>query len=113
MLSAARQAGSAPGALALGASRWARLHNRRMSPAGTEITVTIRLGGRLGAGRRSVRLPAGATVELMLAAVADEIEPGAGDLAAAAVAVGGDVVGRDHVLRDGDAVALILPVAGG
>jgi sulfur carrier protein ThiS len=29
------------------------------------------------------------------------------------VAVDGDVVEREHALRDGDAVAVILPVAGG
>jgi sulfur carrier protein ThiS len=106
-------AGSAPAASTLAASRGARLDNHRMSTAGQEITVTVRLGGRLGAGRRSMRLPAGATVELMLAALACEIELGAAGLAAAAVAVGGDLVGHDHPLRDGDAVALILPVAGG
>jgi sulfur carrier protein ThiS len=84
-----------------------------MSSSTTEITVAVRLGGRLGADRRSVRLPADATVEVLLAALAAELEPRTSGLAAAAVAVGGDVVGRDHALRDGDAVALILPAAGG
>jgi sulfur carrier protein ThiS len=91
----------------------ARLHNRRMSSPETQITVTVRLGGRLGAGHRSVRLPAGATVEILLAALCDQVDAGMRGLAAAAVAVGGDVVERDHALRDGDAVAVILPVAGG
>ncbi|MEA2273265.1 MAG: hypothetical protein QOI98_1973, partial [Solirubrobacteraceae bacterium] len=30
-----------------------------------------------------------------------------------AVATGGEVVGRERILRDGEALALILPVAGG
>jgi molybdopterin converting factor small subunit len=84
-----------------------------MSTGRAEIAVAVRLGGRLGTGRRNIRLPADATVELMLAALAAEIESDAGSLAAAAVVVGGDVVGRDYVLHNGDAVALILPVAGG
>jgi len=80
---------------------------------GTEMTVAVRLGGRLGAGRRSVRVAAGATVEVLLAALAAEVGLTARDLVAAAIAVDGEVVGREHVLRDGDTLALILPVASG
>ncbi len=77
------------------------------------VTVDVRLGARLGPGRRSVTLPAGATVADLVAALAPELgrEPEA--LAGVAVAVRGEVVGRGHVLRDGESVALVLPVAGG
>jgi sulfur carrier protein ThiS len=84
-----------------------------MSSPTAEIIVTVRLGGRLGSGHRRMRLPAGATVDVLLAALMVEAEPGTTGLAAAAVAVGGDIVDHDHALRDGDAVAVILPVAGG
>jgi len=77
------------------------------------VTVEVRLGARLGPGRRSVRLPAGATVGDLLAALAPELGRAEDELAGVAVAVDGEVVGRDRVLRDGDAPALILPVAGG
>jgi molybdopterin converting factor small subunit len=38
---------------------------------------------------------------------------GSARAAGVAVAVGGEIAGRDRPLRDGDAVALVLPVAGG
>jgi sulfur carrier protein ThiS len=78
-----------------------------------DVTVEVRLGARLGLGRRRVRLPAGATVADLLAALAPELGRTPGELAGVAVAVGGDVVGRERVLHDGEALALILPVAGG
>jgi len=77
------------------------------------ITVEVRLGARLGPGRRSVRLPAGATVADLLAVLEPELGRAPGELSGVAVALGGDVVGRDRVLVDGEAPALILPVAGG
>jgi sulfur carrier protein ThiS len=43
----------------------------------------------------------------------DECIPQPADLAGIAVATGGEVVGPERVLRDGEALALILPVAGG
>ena len=77
------------------------------------VTIDVRLGARLGPGRRSVTLPAGATVADLLAALADDLGRAHGDLGGVAVALGGEVVGRDRVLHDGEALALILPVAGG
>jgi sulfur carrier protein ThiS len=77
------------------------------------VTVDVRLGARLGPGRRTVRLPAGATVADLLAALAPELGRTPGELAGIAVALGGEVVGRERVLADGEALALILPVAGG
>jgi sulfur carrier protein ThiS len=77
------------------------------------VTIDVRLGARLGPGRRSVRLPDGATVADLLAALAPDLGRSPDELAGVAVAVQGEVVGRERVLRDGEALALILPVAGG
>jgi sulfur carrier protein ThiS len=77
------------------------------------VTVDVRLGTRLGPGRRSMRLPAGATVADLVAALAPELGRTPDELAGVAVATGGELVGRERVLRDGEALALILPVAGG
>jgi sulfur carrier protein ThiS len=77
------------------------------------VTVDVRLGARLGPGRRTVRLPAGATVADLLAALAPDLGRTPDELAGVAVALGGEVVGRERVLGDGEALALILPVAGG
>jgi sulfur carrier protein ThiS len=77
------------------------------------VTVDVRLGARLGPGRRSMRLPDGATVADLLAALAPDLGRSPDELAGVAVAVEGEVVGRERMLRDGDALALILPVAGG
>ena len=77
------------------------------------VTVDVRLGARLGPGRRSVRLPAGATVADLLAALADDLGRTPDELAGVAVATRGEIVGHERVLHDGEALALILPVAGG
>ena len=77
------------------------------------VTIDVRLGARLGPGRRSVRLPAGATVADLLTALAPQLGRTPDELAAVAVALDGEIVSRDRVLREGEAPALILPVAGG
>jgi sulfur carrier protein ThiS len=77
------------------------------------VTVDVRLGSRLGPGRRSLRLADGATVGDLLAELAPDLGRTPDELAGVAVALHGEVVGRDRVLRDGEAPALILPVAGG
>lgn len=77
------------------------------------ITVEVRLGARLGPGRRNVQLPGGATVADLLAALAPELGRSPRELAGVAVAVEGEVAGRERELRDGESLALILPVAGG
>jgi sulfur carrier protein ThiS len=87
--------------------------NRMSAGADSAITVGVRLGQRLGPGHRSVRLPAGATVADLLAELAPALGLAPERLASVAVAVGGDVVGRDRPLRDGDALVLVLPIAGG
>jgi sulfur carrier protein ThiS len=88
----------------------------RMSPgADSAITVGVRLGRQLGSGpaHRRVRLPAGATVADLLADLAPGLGLAPERLTSVAVAVDGDVVGRDRPLRDGEALVLVLPVAGG
>jgi sulfur carrier protein ThiS len=77
------------------------------------VTVTVRLAARLGPGRRDVRLVAGSTVSDLLAVLAPELGHAPDGLDGVAVAVQGEVVGREHVLEDGESLALILPVAGG
>lgn len=77
------------------------------------LTVDVRLGARLGPGRRSVTLPADSTVADLLAALAPDLGRTPAELAGVAVALGGEVVARDRSLRDGESLALILPVAGG
>lgn len=99
-------------------TRSTRLTGRRSCPTiggvtAAAVTVDVRLGARLGPGRRSVRLPAGATVADLVASVERELGRAPGELAGVAVAVRGEVVGRERALRDGEALALILPVAGG
>ena len=82
-------------------------------PAGAGVTVQVRLGARLGAGRRTVQLDPGATVGDLLERLAPEIGLDGERLGGVAVALAGEVVGRDRRLADGDQVALVLPVAGG
>src|SRR3954452_137783 len=77
------------------------------------MTVDVRLGARLGPGRRSMRLPAGPTVGDLLAALAPDLERSPDELHGVAVAVQGEVVGRARVLRGGEPLPLALRVAGG
>jgi hypothetical protein len=50
------------------------------------VTVDVRLGTRLGPGRRSMRLPAGATVADLIAALAPDLGRSPDELAGVAVA---------------------------
>jgi sulfur carrier protein ThiS len=84
-----------------------------MSGVAEPVTIDVRLGARLGPGRRSVRLAAGATVADLLTALAPDLGRTPDELAGVAVALRGELVGRDRVLHDGESLALILPVAGG
>jgi sulfur carrier protein ThiS len=82
-------------------------------PPDTAVTVQVRLGARLGPGVRTVRLQSGATVADLLAALAPDLGIEPERLAGVAVAVQGEIVGRGRRLHDGEALALVLPVAGG
>jgi sulfur carrier protein ThiS len=84
-----------------------------VTPGAAVLAVRVRLGSRLGPGHRRVELPAGATVADLVRALAPDLGLEPEQLAGVAVASGGEVVGRDHVLRDGESVTLLLPVAGG
>jgi sulfur carrier protein ThiS len=77
------------------------------------ITLSVRLGARLGPGQRTVRLRDGATVADLLAALGPDLDLDPRQFASVAVAVAGEVVGHGRVLGDGEAVTLVLPVAGG
>ena len=79
--------------------------------------VHVRLGAGLataaGTRRLSVTLPNGATVDTLLDRLA-ELEPGiAAGLGSALPVVRGTHAGREQELREGDEVALLIPVAGG
>jgi sulfur carrier protein ThiS len=77
------------------------------------VTVRVRLSARLGPGTRTVRLEGGATVADLLGALAPDLGLAPERLAGVAVAVDGEIVGRGRALRDGEALSLVLPVAGG
>jgi len=77
-------------------------------------TVHVRLSGRLGGGGvRTVALAPGATARDLVAALAPELGIAPQRIESVAVAVGGEIAARDRPLRDGETVALVLPVAGG
>ena len=83
----------------------------------TAVHVHVRLGAGLataaGTRRLSVTLPNGATVDTLLDRLA-ELEPGiAAGLGSALPVVRGTHAGREQELREGDEVALLIPVAGG
>jgi sulfur carrier protein ThiS len=80
---------------------------------GAAVTVEVRLGAGLGAGRRTMRLGPTATVGDLVAALGPELGVDPGRLTGVAVAVRGEVVGRDRPLCDGESVVVVLPVAGG
>ncbi|MCW3049832.1 MAG: MoaD/ThiS family protein [Solirubrobacterales bacterium] len=84
-----------------------------VAPESDTLTVHVRLSGRLGPGRQAVRLAAGGTVADLLAALAPGLGLEPERLAGVAVASAGEVVGHDRPLRDGEALVLVLPVAGG
>jgi molybdopterin converting factor subunit 1 len=82
--------------------------------AGPSICVEVRffavLRERAGAERRSVRLPAGATVADLKERLRELIPALPGG---AAVAIDLEYAPPERVLDDGDEVALIPPVSGG
>ena len=53
------------------------------------------------------------TVEKLLDALAQRYPQLRGSLPSVACAVGSQIVGREHHIRDGDEVALLPPVSGG
>jgi molybdopterin converting factor small subunit len=80
------------------------------------VRVAVRLNAgladRLGA-RRTVELPAGATAADLIERLAVEAGLDASAAGGLAVVAGGRYVGRAAPLRDGDELAVMVPVAGG
>src|SRR4051794_39697932 len=77
------------------------IRSRSHTIDGMSLTVDVRLGARLGPGRRRVTIPAGATVADVLAKLAPDLGRTEQELAGVAVALRGEVVGHDHALNDG------------
>jgi molybdopterin converting factor small subunit len=81
------------------------------------MRIDVRLGSGLarvaGGPRLGVDVKDGATVGDVLRRVAEDRPALAGGLPGALTVVGGSQVGGDRVLREGDEVAVLTPVAGG
>jgi len=88
---------------------------RDVEPVPT-IRVSVRffalLREQAGVSEQSYEIPRGSTAADLLAHVATDWN-GSAASRMASVAVNREYVPRDHVLRDGDEVALIPPVSGG
>ena len=81
------------------------------------MRIDVRLGSGLarvaGGSRLGVDVEDGATVGDVLRRVAEDRPALAGGLPGALTVVRGGQVGGDRVLREGDEVAVLTPVAGG
>jgi molybdopterin converting factor subunit 1 len=78
-----------------------------------EVLLFARLREVVGDGRVAVEAPDGATVSEVCRSLLHDRGAGAlGDMPLR-FAVAGSFVENDHVLRDGDEVAVIQPVSGG
>jgi molybdopterin converting factor small subunit len=81
------------------------------------MRIDVRLSSGLsrlaGAPRLRVDVPAGATVDDLLGAVAAQRPALAAGLPSALTVVGGRQVGGERVLAEGEEVAVLAPVAGG
>jgi len=78
-----------------------------------EVLFFAVLAKELGAERRSIQLPDNATVGEALSRLVDD-NPALGRFRAGlATAVNLEYVRSDHLLHDGDELALIPPVSGG
>jgi molybdopterin synthase sulfur carrier subunit len=67
----------------------------------------------VGRAQLQVELPAGATVDDLLRRVGEAHPDVASGLGSALTVVDGSQAGSERQLRDGERVALLLPVAGG
>jgi molybdopterin converting factor small subunit len=81
------------------------------------MRIDVRLGSGLahvaGGPRLGIDVEDGATVGDVLRRVAEDRPALAGGLSGALTVVRGGQVGGDRVLREGDEVAVLTPVAGG
>ncbi|MCE9589731.1 MAG: molybdopterin converting factor subunit 1 [Planctomycetes bacterium] len=79
----------------------------------TRILLFAALAEKTGVKETAIELPDGATVRDALAAL-EAAHPAVGEMGKGlSMAVNMAYVGRAHVLRDGDELALIPPVSGG
>jgi molybdopterin synthase sulfur carrier subunit len=81
------------------------------------VHVHVRLDAGLsrmvGRAQLQVELPAGATVDDLLRRVGEAHPDAASGLGSALTVVDGSQAGSERELREGERVALLLPVAGG
>jgi molybdopterin converting factor small subunit len=78
------------------------------------VKLRVRLGAGLStAPLRAVEVAEGATVGDLLARLADAEPDLASTLRSVLAVVAGENVTRDHVLADGQEVALLIPISGG
>ena len=82
-------------------------------PIHIKVLLFAALAERVGVGELALELPAGATVGQAIDQLAGQHDAIAVMRDRLATAVDLEYVGADHVLRDGDELALIPPVAGG
>ncbi len=90
-------------------------HARRVYGADVP-SVTARISAALAAGgatRRALDVPEGATVADAIAILEADLGMAPGALHAAAVSMGGAIVGHDRVLPGDAEIAVVIPVAGG
>jgi molybdopterin converting factor small subunit len=86
-----------------------------LSAAGLTINVRLHAGlqGIVGSRDLTLSLPAGATVDDLRRRLAGEHPMLEALLPTLAVAVGEEMMPPEHVLRDGDSVDVVPPIAGG
>ena len=78
------------------------------------MTIRVRLGAGLSAAPfKTIEVPEGATVDLLFARLADDEPDHASTLRSVHPDVAGEHVTPDHVLADGQEVALLVPISGG
>ena len=78
------------------------------------MTIRVRLGAGLStAPLKTVEVAEGATVDDLFARLVDEEPDLASTLRSVLPVVAGEHVTRDHVLADGQEVALLVPISGG
>lgn len=78
------------------------------------MTIRVRLGAGLSAAPfKTVEVAEGATVEDLFARLAEEEPDLASTLRSVLPIVAGEHVARDHVLADGQELALLIPISGG
>ena len=84
-----------------------------MADMSIELLLFAEVARECGTQRLSVPCEAGSTVDQLLAGLTESHPQIAARREVIAVAVNECYVNRDHVLHDGDTIAIIPPVSGG